>query len=62
MLKPYAPNFRPDLFARLEDIAKKQVPAKLKPLVASSGNGPLGQCPGELVPPARQGGDGMEGI
>ena len=33
MLNPLAPKFRPDLSARLKDIAKKQVPAKLKPIV-----------------------------
>ena len=35
MLKPLVPNFRPDLFARLGDIAEKQVPANLKPIVAA---------------------------
>ena len=33
MLKPLLPNFRPDLWARLKDTPKKQVPAKLKPMV-----------------------------
>ena len=28
-------KFRPDLFARLRDIAEKQVPAKLKPIVGA---------------------------
>ena len=33
MLKPLKSKFRPDLSARLKDIAVKQVPAKLKPIV-----------------------------
>ena len=33
MLKPLVPKFRPDLSARLKDIAENQVPAKLKPIV-----------------------------
>ena len=33
MLKPLLPKFRSDLFVRLTDIAEKQVPAKLKPVV-----------------------------
>ena len=33
MLKPLVPKFRPDPSARLKDIAEKQVPAKLKPIV-----------------------------
>ena len=33
MLKPIEPKFRPDLSARLRDIAEKQIPAKLKPIV-----------------------------
>ena len=33
MLKPLVPNFRPDISARLKEIAEKQVSAKLKPLV-----------------------------
>ena len=33
MLKPRMPKFRPDLSARLKDIAEEQVPAKLKPIV-----------------------------
>ena len=33
MLKPVVPNFRSHLFAYLNDIAEKQVPAKLKPMV-----------------------------
>ena len=33
MLKPIMPKFRPDLYARLRDMADKQVPAKLKPIV-----------------------------
>ena len=33
MLKPLVPKFCPDLLARLKDIAEKQVPAKLKPIV-----------------------------
>ena len=34
MLKPLVPKFRPNLSARLKDIAQKQVPAKLKPIVS----------------------------
>ena len=34
MLKPLVPKFRLDLSARLKGIAKKQVPAKLEPIVA----------------------------
>ena len=30
MLKPLVPKFRSDISARLRDIAKKQVPARLK--------------------------------
>ena len=33
MLKPLVHRFRLDLFARLRDIAEKQVPAKLKSIV-----------------------------
>ena len=33
MLKPLVPKFRPDVFARFKDIAEKQVPARLKPIV-----------------------------
>ena len=33
MLKPLVPKIRPDLSARLKDIAEKQVPAKLNPIV-----------------------------
>ena len=35
MLKPLAPKFRSDLYVRLGDIAEKQVPAKLKPIVVT---------------------------
>ena len=35
MLKPPVPKFRPDLSARLKDIAEKQVPAKLRPIVGT---------------------------
>ena len=34
MLKPLVPKFRYDLSISLRDIAEKQVPAKLKPIVA----------------------------
>ena len=33
ILKPIVPTFRPNLFARLGNIAEKQVPANLKPIV-----------------------------
>ena len=33
MLKLLVPKFRPDLYVRLKDIAEKQVPEKLKPVV-----------------------------
>ena len=33
MLKPLVPRFCPDLYDRLKDIAEKQVPTKLKPIV-----------------------------
>ena len=33
MLKPLVPKFRSDLSIRLRDIAEKQVPVKLKPIV-----------------------------
>ena len=33
MLKTLVAKFRPDLSARFKDIAEKQVPAKLKPIV-----------------------------
>ena len=33
MLKPLVPKFRSDLSARLGNIAEKQAPAKLKPIV-----------------------------
>ena len=33
MLKPLVPKFRFDLIFRLRDIAEKQVPVKLKPIV-----------------------------
>ena len=36
MLKSLVPKFRPDLSARLKDIAEKQVPAKPKPIVDES--------------------------
>ena len=33
MLKPLVPKFCSDLFVRFRDIAEKQVPVKLKPIV-----------------------------
>ena len=33
MLKPLVSKFRPDLSVRSKDIAEKQVPGKLKPIV-----------------------------
>ena len=33
VLKPPLPKFRSDLFVRLRDIAEKQVPANLKPII-----------------------------
>ena len=33
MLKPLVPKFRSDLPVRLRDIAEKQVPERLKPIV-----------------------------
>ena len=33
MLKPLVPKFRSDLSFRLRDIAEKQIPVKLKPIV-----------------------------
>ena len=38
MLKPLVPKLSPDLSARLKDIAEKQVPAKLKPIVGCQRN------------------------
>ena len=35
MLKPRVPKFRPDISDRLKDIAEKEVPAKLKPIVTT---------------------------
>ena len=35
MLKLLVHKFRPDLLSRLKDIAEKQVPATLKPIVAA---------------------------
>ena len=35
MLKPFVPKFPPEIFARLRDVAEKQVPAKLKPIVVN---------------------------
>ena len=35
-MKLLVPKFRPDPFARLRDIAEKQVPAELKPIVVAS--------------------------
>ena len=34
MLKPLVPKFRSDLSVRLRNIAEKQIPVKLKPIVA----------------------------
>ena len=34
-MKPLVSKFRPDLSARSKDIAEKQVPAKLKPMVGA---------------------------
>ena len=36
MLKPPVPKIRPDLSARLKDIAENQVPVKLKPIGEAS--------------------------
>ena len=36
MLKHLVPKLRPDLLIRLKDIAEKQVPVKLKPVVVVS--------------------------
>ena len=33
MLKPLVSKFRSDITVRLSDVAEKQVPAKLKPIV-----------------------------
>ena len=33
ILEPLVAKYRPDLFARFRDIAEKQVPANLKPIV-----------------------------
>ena len=33
ILKPLVPKFRPGLLSRLRDIAEKQIPVKLKPIV-----------------------------
>ena len=35
VVKHLAPKFRPDLSARLKDIAEKLVPSKLKPIVGN---------------------------
>ena len=35
MMKPLVPKFCPDLWAHLQDIVKKLVPAKLKPIVGA---------------------------
>ena len=35
MLKPLVPKFRQDLAVSLQNIAEKQVPEKLKPIVTS---------------------------
>ena len=35
MLKPRVPKSRPDLYVHLKDVAEKQVPAKLKPILGS---------------------------
>ena len=37
MLKPLVPKFRSDLYVRLMNIAEKQVPVKLKPIVSTRG-------------------------
>ena len=39
MLKLFAPKFHPDLSVRLRDIAEKQAPVKLKPIVGVRDNG-----------------------
>ena len=39
MLKPLVPKFRFDLSVHLRDIAEKQFPAKLKPIVAEGHSG-----------------------
>ena len=36
MLKPLVAKFRSDISVRLRDIAEKQVPAKLKPIVGAA--------------------------
>ena len=33
MLKSFVPKYRSDLSVRLKDVAEKQVPVKLKPIV-----------------------------
>ena len=45
-MKPIVPMFRPDLFSRLRDIAKKQVLANLKPIVP---RGALGRGEGSVA-------------
>ena len=35
ILEPLVAKYRPDLFARLRDIAERQVPANLKPIVGA---------------------------
>ena len=59
MLKPLVPRFRPDLSVRLRDIAEKQVPAKMKPIVGgislcrtdrdSGRSGPAGRKPDSIA-------------
>ena len=39
MLKPLMPKFRSDLSVRLRNIAEKQVPVKLKPIVVPGQHG-----------------------
>ena len=54
ILKPLVPKFRPDLSARLKDIAEKRVPAKLKPIVCRCAASALKfSCCGPYVNKAR---------
>ena len=62
ILKPLVPNFRPDLFAHLRDIAEKQVSANLKPIVvARISNSQEGHQVTRRVPNTHEGtGSGQE--
>ena len=59
-LKPIVTKYRSDLSVRLRDIAEKQIPAKLKPIVDTKHWGTLRTC--RCTPPMNYGYASLHGL